>query len=153
MRKIHGDSFLCPSGYRLIRRPGHHRASQGNCVYEHILVAEKALGFPLEEPHCVHHFNRIRDDNANRNLVICEDDDYHHILHVRHRVVDRGGDPNTDKICFDCQGLKKSSEFHSDKTRFDGLEAKCKACKKAYDAIRWSTAYRKAKMATVGVAK
>lgn len=105
-------------------------------VFEHVLIAEKALGRYLEPEHPVHHFNEIKADNANTNLVICEDDAYHQLLHFRQRIVAAGGDPDTDKICTKCVMLKSKTEFNCDKSRPDGREARCKSCKKEYDSIQ-----------------
>jgi hypothetical protein len=55
-------------------------------VLEHLLVAERALGKPLREPIQVHHVDGVRDHNANHNLVICNDEPYHRLLHVRARA-------------------------------------------------------------------
>ena len=36
------------------------------------------------------------------------------------------------KRCFKCGKVKPTSEFYKDKSRYDGLEYKCKACRKDY---------------------
>jgi len=78
-----GGRSLTSHGYVLIRQLNHPRVMGMGCVYEHILVAERALGHALPEQSCVHHVNEMKSDNANRNLVICEDDAYHRLLHRR----------------------------------------------------------------------
>lgn len=52
-------------------------------VREHVLVAECALGKSLPAGTEVHHVNGIRIDNANTNLVVCENRSYHCLLHIR----------------------------------------------------------------------
>jgi transposase len=52
--------------------------------YEHILIAERALGKPLPAGVDVHHVNLVKHDNANTNLVICTHQ-YHLDLHARMR--------------------------------------------------------------------
>lgn len=110
----------------------HPRATKsgkyGAFVYEHVLIAEKAIGRLLESSHPVHHHNEIRSDNRNQNLVICEDQGYHMLLHVRAKVVARGGDPNTHKICFQCDSIKAKEEFPQLLSSPDGRFRKCKAC-------------------------
>lgn len=72
----------------------------------HVLVAEAALGHSLPKGACVHHVNGDKHDNRPVNLVICQDHAYHVSLHRRARVIKAGGNPNTQKICCECQTLK-----------------------------------------------
>lgn len=82
-------------GYVMIYRPHHPRAHRGNgYVFEHILIAETALGKSLPIGAEVHHFNEITSDNANNNLVICENHAYHQLLHVRARAMAACGNPD-----------------------------------------------------------
>ena len=53
--------------YRLKYIPGHHLADITGLVAEHILVAEEALGRPLEKGELVHHkdFNKLNPEPTN----------------------------------------------------------------------------------------
>lgn len=62
----------------------------GNANYEHIIVAERALGRALPAQAEVHHANEMRSDNRPENLVICPDDKYHALLHLRMKARDAG---------------------------------------------------------------
>jgi len=73
-------------GYALVMKPDHPRASSNGYVLEHILVGEQALGRFLPPQAVVHHVNEQRSENRNSNLVICEDDTYHKLLHKRMRA-------------------------------------------------------------------
>lgn len=73
-------------GYVLVRVPEHPRAHNGY-VYEHLIVAEKALGRPVPLGVEVHHVNESPADNRPSNLVICEDKAYHQLLHRRARAL------------------------------------------------------------------
>jgi hypothetical protein len=66
-----GGSYIEPGkGYRMIRMPTHPRARANGYVLEHILVAEKLLGRPLEPNEEVHHRNGARADNRPENLQV-----------------------------------------------------------------------------------
>ena len=78
-------------GYVRVHVPGHHRANANGYVYEHLLVAEAALGRPLCEPHQVHHVSPPRSDNRGCNLVICEDQAYHMLIERRQKALDECG--------------------------------------------------------------
>lgn len=84
-------------GYYVVQMPGHHRADTRGYVPQHILIAEKALGRDLRLPVEVHHVNEIKSDNAPSNLVICQDRDYHQLLHQRRRALLTCGNANWRK--------------------------------------------------------
>lgn len=88
------------NGYILIKQPQHPHAGTNGYVYEHVLIAAKVLGKPLPSSAQVHHVNEIRSDNANNNLVICENQSYHKLLHVRMRALRTCGNPNWRKCSF-----------------------------------------------------
>lgn len=88
-----GGRRVNQSGYVICLRPEHPRASH-RYVAEHILVAEQALGRFLDRKHPVHHVDENRSNNVGRNLVICENDAYHHLLHRRSRALAACGNPS-----------------------------------------------------------
>lgn len=101
----------------------------GSLGFEHRVIAERALGRPLEKRHPVHHHDEDKENNANTNLVICEDAAYHSLLHRRAKIVRRGGDPDRDKWCGTCRVLQPKTEFGANAAKYDGLQAQCKKCK------------------------
>ena len=52
-------------------------------VKEHRLIVEKVLGYVLSPQIPVHHHDENKSNNANGNLVVCEDLGYHKFLHMR----------------------------------------------------------------------
>ena len=82
------------------------RTRSGGVIYEHTLKAEKAIGRPLPPKAEVHHVDGDGYNNANTNLVICQDHAYHWLLHARARTLRAGGDPNTQQLCEGCNTVK-----------------------------------------------
>lgn len=99
-----GTKYLRVRGkvYRKIYCPEHPR-SRGREVHicEHVLVAEKAFGKSLPPNTQVHHVNEDTLDNQNDNLVICENNAYHQLLHQRKKAFSSTGDANS-KRCTIC---------------------------------------------------
>ena len=81
-------------GYRSLLMPGHPRADSTGRVYEHIVIAEMALGHAIRRGIEVHHANEDRSDNRPENLVVCQDHAYHHLLHRRRRALEACGHAN-----------------------------------------------------------
>lgn len=72
-----------------------------SCVKEiSVRIAEAALGHPLPTGAEVHHVDGNRKNNARSNLVICQDREYHLLLHKRQRLLRCGGNPNNPKHQF-----------------------------------------------------
>lgn len=80
-------------GYRLVYAPDHPRASSKGYALEHIVMAEQALGRPLPAGVQVHHVDMDRGRNVG-NLVICQDQAYHQLLHRRTNALMECGNAN-----------------------------------------------------------
>jgi hypothetical protein len=102
-----------------IHIPGHPRSGKTGYVLEHILVAERAIGKHLPVGAVVHHANEKRDDNRPLNLVVCENDGYHQLLHRRLRAV-KAGFPKNYRKCKYCKDyddpaslyMKNGNNYH-----------------------------------------
>lgn len=57
----------------------------------HRVIAEQALGVKLPRTVIVHHNNEDKLDNRNENLIICQDEAYHQLLHMRKRALEACG--------------------------------------------------------------
>lgn len=54
-----------------------------NSKLEHITIAEQALGKKLPRGALVHHADQNKQNNERSNLVICPNESYHKLLHLR----------------------------------------------------------------------
>lgn len=117
-----------PDGQGTVTRPGYIVLNlNGRKVFEHVYVAELALGRRLPRGVLVHHHNESKADNRNENLVICPDQTYHKLLHKRMRALAACG--NADwRPCAFCkqydrlenlrpQGRKDSGSYCHSKCR------------------------------------
>lgn len=95
-----GGRRVGSNGYVSIYRPDHHRAGSNGYVKEHVFIAEKALGKPIPKTCPIHHVNDDRADNSPGNLVVCEDDAYHKLLHARARALRATGNPDARRCHF-----------------------------------------------------
>ena len=77
--------------------------------YDHRVRAELALGKPLPTHRRVHHADGSMRPTAQ--LVICENQSYHKLLHSRMKVVTAGGDPNRHRVCSLCLEIKEASDM------------------------------------------
>lgn len=97
-------------GYVLVYQPEHPRAKSNGYVREHILVASRALGRPVPAKHPIHHVDDDGTNNTPGNLVLCEDQGYHLLLHRRMRALLACGDPSALR-CTYCGGYDRQDEM------------------------------------------
>lgn len=90
-----GDGGFTAGGY-------HYKTTGKTRKYEHVRIAEAALGKPLPVGAQVHHVDVNSGNNSPSNLVICPDAEYHWLLHVRTRALDACGNANWRK-CVLCK--------------------------------------------------
>jgi hypothetical protein len=112
--------------YIMVRQPDHPSADETGYVYEHWLVAEKALGKALPPGVVVHHVNEVKTENRNNNLAILPGHGYHAALHRRLRIVKAGGNPFTQSVCRRCGAVKDLQDFYLMPSGIP--QANCKAC-------------------------
>lgn len=130
-----GGRYVCPRfGYAFVHCPGHPSALANGYAREHILVAERAIGRLLPDGAVVHHINGVRTDNRPANLVVCEDQSYHSLLHVRAAALQACGNPSWRR-CFRCKEWGDPATLNSRNVHIE--------CASAYERIR--TERRRAK--------
>lgn len=106
-RAPNGSGWL-QKGYRVHTREHGHR-------FEHVEVAERALGKPLPAGACVHHVDEDRSNNAPTNLVICPSNAYHKLLHVRLNALKACGNVNWRK-CPYCRQYDDTANMRGEKS-------------------------------------
>ena len=118
-------------GYAVTKIHGHKRANRHGYVKDHILLAESVYGGPLPVGASVHHVNGDKLDNRKENIVICQSESYHQILHRRERSLRACGDANY-RICKYC---KKYDDVANMSVASDGLQIYHKKCASARMAV------------------
>ena len=71
----------------LIYMPAHPQATNKRYVTEQRIKVEAALGRILPPRSVIHHIDLNSHNNANSNLVLCEDQSYHTLIHRRARAL------------------------------------------------------------------
>ena len=132
-----GGKYYNTSGYLFILNPNHPQANSRGYTREHILIAERILGRYLKIKEVVHHANEITSDNTNKNLVICENENYHRLLHRRKRAYESCGHANWLK-CLYCKKYDNLNNlrtyFHSNGSTIRAYHAECMTI---YNKTKW----------------
>lgn len=117
------------------KRSTKHYAKNGK-RNEHTVLIEAILGKPLPRGAQIHHVNGDRKDNRHCNLVVCQDQRYHYLLHARQRVKDAGGNPNTQRFCYVCGRLCFLVDMT--KPRHLSQSSRCFECTRVYKKIEYA---------------
>lgn len=95
--------YLKTDGRCMIKVPNHPKAGKRGYVMKSVLVAEKALGKYLPDRVVIHHVDNNHTDDRPNNLVVCQDQSYHKLLHIREKALRESGNPNKRR----CKRCKK----------------------------------------------
>lgn len=108
-------------GYKILTR-------EGKTQLEHRAIAEKALGRPLPVTAVVHHWGNKGANKEPWNLVICENQAYHNLLHARQRRLQDVGSFDL-KRCAKCKSVKPVGDFPKASREWDKKDIYCKPCR------------------------
>jgi hypothetical protein len=115
--------------YKKISCPKHPKATDRGFIHEHIFIAEKALGKLLPPKAEIHHY---ADHNDNTKIIICQDREYHCLLHIRTQALKTCGHANWRK-CEYCKQYDKPENLYIKKRKDRGWHIHHKQCR--YDYI------------------
>lgn len=124
-----GDGFIA-FGYS---------AKQINGVkkFDHVRVVENVLGFELPKSVVIHHWNEIKTDNRNENLLVCQDRAYHNLIHARMRAYDACGNANW-RPCVICKKYDAIENFHKPKKEKSTAANVHQKCANAYQKMNYA---------------
>lgn len=105
----------------------------GSYILEHVKIAESVLGKKLPDGAVVHHVNGVRSDNKHCNLVICQDQAFHMLIHQRARALAATGNASSVKCGFCKQwGMPGDENLNIDRT----WAAYHRSCNATYEKAR-----------------
>lgn len=111
-------------GYVSIKKPSYPRSNTNGYVREHVLVAERVIGKPLPPSAAIHHVDGNPSNNEKSNLVVCEDNKYHKLLHKRQRALDACGIASWLKCRF-CKEYDDPENMYVYKKTGSGCHREC----------------------------
>lgn len=95
--------------------------------YEHRSIAERAIGKKLPSKAEVHHIDGNKKNNDHSNLVICQDREYHLLLHRRQAAVN-AGKPAHFRKCQSCKQFDDPVNLYIQDRGSKGWRIRHKSC-------------------------
>jgi len=130
-----GGRYLNDSGYVMVYNPEHSRSSSNGYVREHILLIEKAIGKPFPFKSQTHHYGDISD---NTKIILCENQEYHYLLHIRADALKKCGNANFRRCKF-CKEYDDPKNMHVKQIKSGSRGWNCYhlECARVYDRERY----------------
>lgn len=126
------------NGYMGIKIKGHKRADTRGYVRNTVLIAEKIVGRSLPPTVIIHHHDKDTLNDNHSNLVICENQAYHKLLHRRQRALEACGKANWRK-CRICKKYDDPNNLIFDKGGITHRECKREYMRDYYERTHVAT--------------
>ena len=107
IRNVHSRGIVKGKPIKYINHHGgrgkhwKQRVGRGR-IRRYVLKIERIIGKKLPPKAVIHHRDKNRKNDDNKNLVVCESMGYHLFIHARERAYYACGDPHLRKCCI-CQ--------------------------------------------------
>lgn len=125
-----GGKFIDANGYVRVYAPNHEHSDTKGYIKQHIQIAENILRKKLPLNAVIHHIDENKQNNENNNLVICQNDSYHHLIHDRKKAFYESGDANNLK-CSCCNKWLTVNNFGTLQSRINRKHRSvCFECRK-----------------------
>ena len=123
----------------MLYQPEHPYNNEGY-VFVYRLIVEAVLQKYLAPKHPIHHVDGDSTNNVTNNFVVCEDNAYHKLLHVRTEALKATGNANSRKCAFCGEWILPDIEG----VNYYKRKRKCgwsirfvhKKCERSYDKAR-----------------
>ena len=112
-----GGEYTRKDGYVFANCRSHPRVGPNCQMPKHILIAEAVLGKYLPLKSVVHHVDSNPSNNSTSNLVICENNNYHKLLHQRTRALQACGNAHWRK-CRVCKKYDDPEIMYKERTSY-----------------------------------
>ena len=112
-----GGKYTRKDGYVFLTMPSHPKAGLNGQVLEHVVIVETVLGKPMPEKAVIHHIDGKPYNNGKTNFVVCEDNNYHKLIHQRTRAYKACGHANWRK-CRKCLQYSDPGTMYKERTSY-----------------------------------
>ena len=119
-----------------IHTPEHPNATKMGYVLSHRLIAEHVLGRHLKPTEHIHHIDGNRWDDRYKNLVICQNNAYHRLLHKREMALKACGHANW-LICRYCHDYDDPGNMVVKERSDGGIRAWHRECCRVHSNERY----------------
>lgn len=127
-----GGRYINDGGYQMVANHTHPRKQPNGYIREHILIAEGLIGKELPDKAQIHHYGEKHD---NSKMVICQDQEYHYLLHMRTDALNKGGNSKYRKCKF-CQEWDSPENLHIGHSPPNGWNIHHQICEARYEKDR-----------------